>query len=68
MGIAMRIPAGKGTIHRPTDYEKFDNNFEKIFGKNRKKRIIEDARLEEAHDDYEDDYAEPHTGTEKRPE
>lgn len=33
--------AGKGDAYRPTDYEKFKNNFEKIFGKPTEKRLVD---------------------------
>ena len=30
--------AGKGSKHRPVDQKKFDENFDKIFGKKEKKK------------------------------
>ena len=35
--IRMNIPAGKGTIHRKTDFKEFDKNFDRIFRKDKDK-------------------------------
>jgi hypothetical protein len=37
----MNREAGKGDKQRPTDYEKFAENFEKIFGKPNEKRMAD---------------------------
>jgi hypothetical protein len=31
----MNVPAGKGTIHRPTDFEEYDKRYEMVFGKSK---------------------------------
>jgi hypothetical protein len=52
-GIAMRIPAGKGTIHRPTNYKNYDDNFERIFGKKSRKQRIKEIDEELSNEEYE---------------
>jgi|FreactcultureFD7_1027221.scaffolds.fasta_scaffold03487_7 hypothetical protein len=37
----MAHEAGKGDTQRPTDYQKFAENFERIFGKPKEKRLVD---------------------------
>jgi hypothetical protein len=37
----MAHEAGKGDTYRPTDNDKFSQNFERIFGKKPEKRLID---------------------------
>jgi hypothetical protein len=40
------MSAGKGDTYRPVDQKRYDENYERIYGKKRKEVLIDDCHLE----------------------
>lgn len=60
-GVAMRTPGGKGDIQRPNDRKKYNDGYDRIFGKKPKKYlndIIEEQNNKEIQEEYERDQSD----------